>query len=423
MYRKVTVMNFFRILLITSAILTGILGAGAEERDSVEAEGISRRKAVSFLGADLRADYPFSSYLDDVLGESLDMSDARYSRFASSLHLRYGFAFTSDDPAGRLYPGVWQGAGASVNLFQYPSSTGVPVSIYLLQGAPIVDFSPRCSLFYEWNFGVSAGWHPCDGIIGRSNLIVGSRVNAYINLNLGLRWRLSRVWSLVAALDLTHFSNGNTSFPNPGVNLGGVRVGVERSFGPMPEGTPFRNPSDNFMPPHRVSFDLTAYGAWRKRVYRGGEKPVLLNGHYAIVGLGFAPMLELKRWLRAGVSADFQFDDSSDLRRQYISGSTPDDIRFSKGSIFRKIGVGISARGELVMPFVSLNVGIGYNFIGPYEARASYQLANLKLYVTRSLFLNIGYQLQDFQRQNNLMLGLGYTFRSSRAACSSLSGR
>lgn len=412
-------MKFFRILLTIAALLGGAANAWAEDADSLRAG----RRVVSFIGGDLRGGYPFSSYLDDVLSESLDMSQAHYSRFASSLHLRYGFAFTPDTEPARLYPGVWQGAGLAVNLFQYPSSVGTPLSLYLLQGAPIVDFSQRLSLVYEWNFGISAPWRPCDGTDGRSNLIVGSRVNAYINLGLGLRWRLSPEWQLTAALDLTHFSNGNTSFPNPGVNLAGVRVGVARSFGPMPEGNPFSGSAVPFAPEHRLSFDLTAYGAWRKRVYRGGEKPVLLNGHYAIAGLNFAPMLELRRWLRAGVSADFQFDDSSDLRRQYVSGTTSSDIRFTSGAFFRKIGVGLSARGELVMPFVSLNLGIGYTFLGPYEARATYQLADLKLYLTRSLFLNIGYQLQDFQRQNNLMLGLGYTFRSSRASSATILAR
>lgn len=392
------------------------------QSDSVpnQAEG---RKFVSMLGFDVRPSYAFSSYLDDVLSESLSMDDAKITHFATSLNLKYAFSFTNFTENGRLFPGVWQGMGAGVNLFQHPDAIGVPVSVYLFQGAPIVYFTDRLSLDYEWNFGVSAGWKPCNGIDGRSNIIVGSRVNAYINLGVGLRWQLTDKISFTAGLDLTHFSNGNTSFPNPGVNMAGIRVGVTRTFGDKDAQigerriTPFShilntddafsNDSNRRSP--KISYDLTAYGAWRKRVYRGGETPLLLNGHFAIAGLNFAPMWDVKRYFRAGLSADLQWDKSTDQKRHYISGTTAEDIRFSRAPFFSQLSAGLSARAELVMPYFSVNVGIGYNLIGPSEARASYQLANLKIYLTRSLYLNIGYQLQDFQRQNNLMLGVGYT--------------
>ena len=38
-------------------------------------------------------------------------------------------------------------------------------------------------------------------------------------------------------------------------------------------------------------------------------------------------------------------------------------------------------------------------------------MANLKIRVLKGLYVNIGYQLLDFEKQNNLMLGLGYSFR------------
>ena len=46
-----------------------------------------------------------------------------------------------------------------------------------------------------------------------------------------LNWRFAPRWSLTAGVGLTHFSNGNTRYPNGGVNLIGGRVGVMRTFG------------------------------------------------------------------------------------------------------------------------------------------------------------------------------------------------
>ena len=137
---------------------------------------------------------------------------------------------------------------------------------------------------------------------------------------------------------------------------------------------------------------------------------MLLKGHYPVVGLDISPMWQIKKIFRAGGSLDFQWDESTDLKRHHAYGDTSDDIKFYRPPILSQICVGVSGRAELVMPIFSVNVGIGYNFIGPEETRASYQLANLKVRFTEHFYLNIGYQLLNFQKQNNLMLGLGCSF-------------
>lgn len=341
----------------------------------------------------------------------LDVTDVRSTKLATSLHLKYGFTFDPSTPQGSLYPGVWQGIGTSVNFLGNPKGIGTPISVYAFQGAPIYRVNDRLSIYYEWNFGGSFGWRKCDGHTTYSNLIVGAKVNAYINLGAGLRWMLGNHYAMTVGLDLTHFSDGNTSFPNPGVNMAGIRIGVTRSFGKEMGIAAKYVDNDSLKSRHKLQFDVTAYGAWRKRVYRGGETPILLNGHYPVVGLNISPMWQVNKIFRTGVSADFQWDQSTDLKRHHAYGDTTDDIRFYRPPILSQICMGISGRAELVMPIFSVNVGIGYNFIGPEETRASYQLANLKVRFTERFFLNIGYQLLNFQKQNNLMLGLGYSFR------------
>lgn len=343
----------------------------------------------------------------------VDIENARNTKYATSIHLKYGMTFDPQTKQGRLFPGAWQGLGASVNFLGNQKGIGTPISVYAFQGAPVYKFNESLSLYYEWNFGASFGWRKCDGEIAYSNLIVGSKMNAYINLGAGLRWEINDHYALTAGVDLTHFSNGNTSFPNPGVNMAGVRIGVTRAFGKQSQSKVkyIDSEADSLANRHKLQFDVTAYGAWRKRVYRGGETPVLLPGHYPVVGLDVAPMWQIKRIFRAGASVDFQWDQSTDLKKHYAMGSTTDDIRFYRPPVLRQICVGISGRAELVMPIFSVNLGIGYNFIGPEETRASYQLANLKVRFTERFFLNVGYQLLNFQKQNNLMLGFGYSFR------------
>ena len=63
------------------------------------------------------------------------------------------------------------------------------------------------------------------------------------------------------------------------------------------------------------------------------------------------------------------------------------------------------------MPVFSVNVGVGYNcYRHGDDAKGLYQVLALKAFFTRSIFLHVGYQLQDFHDPNNLMLGIGYRF-------------
>lgn len=363
--------------------------------------------------------YVFSSFIDDVLEDQLNRSEAVTIRNASVFSVKGGFSFAPESGPGRTYPGLYQGVAAGLNLYSHSSTIGLPALVYFYQGAPVVRFNDKLSLEYEWNFGLSAGWKPCDGFTARSNLIVGSAMNAYINLGAGLRWQVRPSTSLSLFAGVTHFSDGNTSFPNPGVNQAGIRLGITHTFSHqrgISSATPFsrENTRDSIPFLKRYSFDLTAYGAWRKRVYRGDVWPILLPGHFGVAGVDLGPMWNVARMFRAGLSADLQWDGSTDLSHYHIEGVTTEDIRFARPPFLSQLSVGLSARAELSMPIFAVNVGIGYNFCGPGESRASYQMANLRLLLTPRFFLNIGYQLLNFKQQSNLRLGCGLTVGPGR---------
>ena len=80
--------------------------------------------------------------------------------------------------------------------------------------------------------------------------------------------------------------------------------------------------------------------------------------------------------------------------------------------IQNQLALGLSGRAEYVMPFFTIGVGLGTNVLGRGDLRGLYQVFALKINVTRSSFLHIGYNLQDFQTPNYLMLGLGFRFNN-----------
>lgn len=377
-------------------------------------DSVRKDKVVHSLWLTTGLDYVASSTIEELLTPPAP-EDKISVHSAIPVNLRYALSFT--DPNIRNYfPGGYQGIGLGVLNYgglqkNMPTESckniGYPVLIYVFQGAPFWKNPKGLSLNYEWNFGAAFGWKPYSEANKNFNLIVGSRVNAYLNLGLNLQWQIDPNWGIFGGLTVSHFSNGNTSFPNPGVNSFGMRVGMCYTLNPIKTGFPTAIPDT--VKRKKLQYDISVWGASRKRVYKGGENPVLLPGHFACAGLSFAPMVRLNTWWRAGGSADIQWDQSSDKKHTYISGTTSEDIRFRRPCFWRQLTLGLSAHGELQMPVFALNVGIGYNLLAPWENKGSYQNITLKTYLGSLLYLNIGYQLRNFYQMGSLMLGLGVT--------------
>ncbi len=362
------------------------------------------------IGLDVRPGYvvPTNSFLE---GDNLQQKIIEQSL---SLHLKYAFQFGKDSRLGRMYPHAYQGIGVSYNTFYCPAELGNPVTVYAFQGAPIVRLSSRLSFDYEWNFGASFGWKKYDEQYNPQNEVIGSKINAYINLGLLLNWQFHPQWKLAAGVDLTHFSNGNTHYPNGGLNIIGGRVGIVRTFGDTDDASGAIAPERLFIKPH-VSYDLVIYGATRKRGFVKDNVPSLVPGSFGIVGLNFAPMYNFNNYFRAGLSVDAQYDESANIKDYKLEGSYMNDIKFHRPPFREQFAVGLSLRAELVMPIFSINAGLGRNLIcRGDDTNGFYQILALKTYVTRHLFLHVGYQLSKFKDPNNLMLGIGYRFHDKR---------
>lgn len=335
-------------------------------------------------------------------------------RSALALHLKYAFQFSPDTRFGSRYPYTLQGIGVSMNDFRNRAEVGRPVAVYVFQSSRIATLARTLSLDYEWNFGVSFGWEKYDPELNPCNIVVGSHVNAYINLGLMFNWRFMPRWNLTAGVGLTHFSNGNTSYPNGGVNLLNGRFGLMYTFG--------REASDvrkdrvrrfEVFKPH-MTYDLVLYGALRTKGYVWPDRAYLIPGKFGVAGVNFNPMYNFSRFFRAGLSLDAQYDESANLKEHIANDNIYDaELKFHHPPFREQFAVGVSIRGEIVMPIFSINMGIGRNFICKGKDTDSfYQIFVLKADITRNVFLHIGYQLYKFRNPNNLMLGFGYRFNS-----------
>ena len=325
-----------------------------------------------------------------------------------SSHIKYSFREEPHSYIDRIFGGVYQGVGLAYHTFDEKKYLGSPIMAYLYQGARISQINTLLSLNYEWNFGLSSNWRPYDYDDNYYNKAIGSKVNAYMNANIYFSHTVSRTLDFIAGINFTHYSNGNTQFPNAGINTADVKLGVVYNIN-----RPVKvYPKPSFMHPiplfsKHISYDVTFFSSWRRKGVYIGEHQMASPYTYPVFGFNFAPMYNIGYKFRVGVSLDGFYDGSANV---YVSeGYYGDDIEFIQPSFSDQVALGFSARAEYVMPYFSINFGLGANVLhGKGDLSAFYQLLALKVDITRNAFLHIGYSLQNFETPNFLMLGFGF---------------
>lgn len=339
-----------------------------------------------------------------------DNPEQRYIQGNFSGSLRADFSFSGDSKEGMLYKGTYQGVGIGGETFFSNSLLGTPFTAYVFQGAPIVNFSRRWWLGYEWKFGAAIGWKHYDKETADDNVVASTSATALMGLGLHLHYSLSDRWDISLGIEARHYSNGNTSLPNSGANTVGGSIGFAYVLNPLPKTGAVAHELEEEADRGGWLYDIMVFGAWRKRIVNVGNytpEPQLVPGKFGVFGFQFSPMRSLNRYVAVGPALDVQWDESAGLEDYWVEGTTDDYIKFYRPSFWKQLSAGVSAHAELTMPIFCVNVGFGYDFINPKGDKRFYQSLTLKTFVTKHLFLNVGYRLGDFKDPQNLMLGVG----------------
>ena len=304
---------------------------------------------------------------------------------------------------------VYQGLGVSLHTFFSHDLVGTPATLYIFQGAPVARLSEHLTVGYEWNLGISSGWKV-------NHVLFESPMNIYINAAVLFSWRVKPALDIVFGPEYSHFSNGDTRFPNGGANTVNLRAGIRGYIRPREEirtenlfssdykGLAFRD---------RISYDLAVLGGWRAdRTVSDGTLHIF-NKAFPVAGLYFNPMYRFNSFLSAGASLDIMYDSSANLIIDVKDDGYPE---YRVPPLAQQMCMGISVRTELKMPVFAVNIGIGYSLQLENHTRylndlnALYGVFFLKAFVTERLFLNVSYRLSSVLYANDLMFGLGWRF-------------
>ena len=324
----------------------------------------------------------------------------------TSAHLQYSFYFPATSALGKLFPTSYQGIGLGFNTFFNHQIMGSPTSLYVFQGARIAQFGEKLSLDYEWNFGVSPFW--------KHNEVIGTNCNVYVNGGLLLSWYPIPEWKFSCGLDFTHFSNGDTKFPNLGVNSYGLRLTASRTFGGgvvQSPARPYHNKLTEKSFLKRTALDLIFCGAWVKDCVNYQGLLYNVDGNFGVLALHLNPLYQVTHYFSVGPSLDIQYNESANLAN-HVAGRHPTnhDLKFHRPPLSEQLAAGLSARLEFAAPIFSVNFGVGHNFIyNAEEWRGLYYILALKSFLHKGLFLHTGLRIPS-NSSINLLLGLGYRF-------------
>lgn len=332
-----------------------------------------------------------------------------------SYFLEYSFESKEFTWESEVYGSPYQGIGATYSSFGNKQELGNPWGFYIFQGARISQINSKLSFNYEWNFGLTGGWKPYDHLNNQFNDVVGSKVNAYIGVNLFFKWMVSKYFDIKFGVMASHYSNGNTKTPNLGVNTISPLIGVKYYFN---RDTDF-NIKDLTIArpiyPRHVEHEILFHAAFHDAVIdtailENHKKPSPYVGkRFFTAGISYSPMFALGYKFRVGPSLDLSYDEAKGMEFLYDGVST----KYIRAKTKNLLDIGLAAKGDFVMPYFTVSVSLGCDFLKYNDPSTMfYQIYALKIDVTRWWFVNIGYKTLQFHVPQNLMIGIGIRLNS-----------
>ncbi|NDV47880.1 hypothetical protein D0T49_12565 [Paludibacter sp. 221] len=336
----------------------------------------------------------------------------------STLSLKYGFSSYGNNWKDYAFGHPYMGIGVyMVNYYGRMEDIGRPISIYFFQGAQLFNFAPNSSINYEINLGGSFNWNPYDPFDNPDNNIIGSSSNIHFSANLYYNWKMAKKFDLNAGINFTHFSNGARQYPNNGMNMAGAFVEFAYHFNrekPFPpKKSPFKIPDAKKQREHEIMFLLSNRNATLDTLGTGlASKYTQRN--FKVLGVSYSHLFSNSHRFKWGPSVEFSYDESAGVTswREVNERDLKAYDRIKLGKFSERLSLGLSMKGEMVMPFYSFFANVGYDFIhANNEFKRLYQIIGFKIHLSENFFGTAALRATDFSRVQYLFINFGYTIK------------
>lgn len=268
---------------------------------------------------------------------------------------------------------------------------------------PFINFPlyRRNSFLMTFRFGLGIGYltKKFDRISNYKNLVIGSHLNAAVNLTFEIRYRLNQRLTISGGFGLQHFSNGSLKLPNYGLNFPLANVGLayrlarENNF----IGDRFIAPTDPFeaIVKHSVEFNFGA-------AIGSKNMQAILKQNFLVYHIYENTFFPVSRKSKVGFGLDLSYDGS----HVAILESRGVDVS-NKTKILRP---GINAAYELGLSKLSLIFNLGCYLGGQEKSNGPlYEKISFQYNISKHIFANVMLKVH-FGRADYIGWGFGYRF-------------
>ncbi|MFA8436700.1 MAG: acyloxyacyl hydrolase [Marinifilaceae bacterium] len=147
-----------------------------------------------------------------------------------AFEVNVGWRTHSNDPWAKLYAFPEFGVGLYHGGLGNGNVLGKATALF-----PYAELPFLRNQSFEWTYRIGMGVayvnKHFDPVTNYSNIAIGSRWNAFFNLNTDTRFKISPSTFITSGMGLVHLSNGSVKSPNKGINIFTYNIGLNYHFG------------------------------------------------------------------------------------------------------------------------------------------------------------------------------------------------
>ncbi len=271
-----------------------------------------------------------------------------------------------------------------------PAQLGNMYGVY-----PFIDFHLKRSFKERLYFrvGIGLGYMPLrfDPLDNHKNDVIGTRLNAIVNLKLNYHFYLSDKIRLEAGVGLTHCSNGAFQTPDLGINIITVNTGI--SYCITNAGKSSEKPFIDTLPTKKIENTFYAVTGLSEVEPPGGQK-------YTDISLSYIHFYRLTKKSKLGYGADIFYNEANIARLRVDSIFLKNKLEVTQ--------FGLKAAYELCLGNLSLPLEMGGYVYTKFTGNGYfYNRLGVRYYAGKHFIANLTL-LTHFVKADFIEWGVGY---------------
>lgn len=297
--------------------------------------------------------------------------------------------------------------------FPQTDSLGKPNALYMFLNAPIHRWN-KFSLNYILRLGMSYNWEPNDPVANPFHAALGSYRNLYISAGIEGQYLIGEQLSASLGVKFAHFSNGQSSLPNAGMNLLTPHLGLKYDFNGGVRPTYKKYPKPEFT--EKTMEYYATLGTGIRQIFFTPEDSVVATRipkqgeSYPVFNLSMGAQYQFGWAGKFGGGVDLIYWGAYNPAIELGPGGVIQAVKYPFNE-YLQLGVFVSY--EFVLNNVSIIAQPGYRIIRKdYEGKPTdfYQHLGLKYHV-HDLIIGVGIRAINFGIAEYIEWSIGYRIR------------